>query len=113
MSSVQSQQLREQAKALQLTAKKLLDAADALESLGVQQQEAAAPTVKIAKRPYRTKGSKRLKELKKFLTENPGRVWSEIMAGVAMPKGTLAFLLKEKNGFHKDDNGKWSLNSIT
>ena len=43
-----------------------------------------------------------------YLQENPGQHWVQIMVGLSnMPRGTLAYLLKEKHGFHKDADGRW------
>ena len=99
-------QLREQAKSFQSAALKLLEAAAILDGNDIE----AAPSDKPlkAKRKYtRRKFTKRQKQVREFLASGTGAKWAEILAGTKIPKGTLASLLREGSGFHKDEDGKW------
>ena len=96
-------ELRAQAKKFEQNAKVLYEAADMLANALSIGSPGARP--KIIR-----KSSKRLRQLKDYLTTNGPKAWAEIMDGTKMPKGTISSLLKEENGFTKTDDGKWAVN---
>lgn len=87
MSSVTSEQLRERARRYLLAADKINQAADVLEP----------------PRPY----ARRLAQVQNYLREHGPAKRTEIIADTGIPEGTVAFLLKDKRRFARDDERKW------
>jgi len=98
-------ELREQARHYQDAADKLIAAAEVLEGFGQSNGHPPAAAGKRKRRRGRSGG--RLEQLKKFLKDNGPAIRQHIIDNAGLPKGTVAYLLKEKNGFAKDEKKLW------
>ncbi len=94
---VTSAQLRELAARHERTAKKLMDAADALDKVTAQADQSNNKAAA---------GKTRLEQLRAFLLQNGPMTRREIRARIGLPGGTLAALLTRAN-FDRDGEGRW------
>ena len=107
-------ELREQARKLQDAANKLLEAAallDGLRSDNHQSQAKPAVALPISVRPAASPPT-RLEGLRAFLKTHGPSTRREIIEKTQYPIGTIAGLLKESNGFHRDAEGRWSVAEV-
>ena len=100
--------LREQARRFEQAAQKLAEAAAALDGSPSRRNGRAMAVEREVEESDRPAGhGTRLPSLKNFLLTNGPMRRSEIMRQAGMPKGTVAYLLKESNGFKKDKQKRW------
>jgi len=134
--SVSSGHLREmarqhqaEAERHQLAAKKLLEAATALDEVGLPPVQTAGQRVSVSRsastdtRRYEGKigvsvgvagvggGGKRVEQLTEFLRARGPMKRKEIIAEAGMPEGTISMLLAQKEKFVQDEEGRWKVRS--
>ena len=106
--------LREQAERLKLASIKLMEAAEILDGIparngaGMRGQFEKKVFVPSSSKPHKKTGT-RVAQLKKFLAEVGPSSRKAIMEALKVPIGTLSYILKDENGFAKDENGLWTI----
>lgn len=93
-------------------AAKLLKAADALEGKLTSSQPRSSPQVNLfsAQRELAVtpSGPTRLDQIKSLIRSNGPMKIADLVAN-GVPRGTASSLVKESNGFKRDDQARWSL----
>ena len=105
MHSNLSSQLIEHAERLEEAAHKLREAAKVLANVPSSNGTAASTKRPSASAP--PVQPSRLDQLRAFLEQKGPMFRREIIAGIGIPKGTVAMLLNKKDAFAKDKDGRW------
>jgi len=107
-------QLREQAQRFRAAATKLIEVAEILDGTNVggnkdsSALDSGRQPANNATNPHKKTG-KRLTQIRDFLKAKGPSLRKDVIAGVNMPAATVAYILKEENGFKRDENRRWSV----
>jgi hypothetical protein len=107
MQMATGEQLREQARRFEQAARKLLEAADVLD--GVVNRNGNLVSVKRPRTMLKVRKGTRADHLRTFLRQRGPSTRKEIIEATKFPLGTINYLLKEKRGFVRDTDGKWTI----